>query len=170
MMFPRSHIWSPFQKWLVAAGIVAGVVCVSAAIYAFEHYYGLPSDSVLVGTWQFPPLGGGNLYFQLNSDHTFSVFSDELAEKDSTFRGVWFGGGKFVYFRRSTFDEDGYVADRPLLIWRLESISANELHVRLNPGGIPRTVRRVSPDSPSASNQSLQPTVGRRTEKQKDEL
>jgi hypothetical protein len=56
------------------------------------------------------------------------------------------------------------VADHPLLIWRLESISPNELHVRLNPGGIPRTVRRVSLDSPSASNQSLQPTAGRSDE------
>jgi hypothetical protein len=35
----------------------------------------------------------------------------------------------------------------PLLVWRLENISQNELRVRLNPGGIPRVVRRVGPAS-----------------------
>jgi hypothetical protein len=106
------------------------------------------TDSVLVGTWRFPPLGSEDMYFRLNSDHTFRVFSDDLAEKDSTFRGLWFGGGDFVYFRRPTFGQDGSLTDHPLLIWRLESISPKELHLRLNPGGVPRTLRRVTPGSP----------------------
>jgi hypothetical protein len=164
MLFPHSHVWTPWQKRLIAAGVVVGLACVSVGVYVLERYYGLPSDSVLVGTWRFPPLDGGDMYFRLNSDHTFRVFSDDLSEQDSTFKGTWFGGGEFVYFRRPSFDQDGFVIDHPLLVWRLESISPDELHVRLNPGGVPRTVRRVSRNSPNASNQSLQPTTGRSDE------
>jgi len=161
MLFPYSHVWTPWQKRLLAAGVVVGLACACVGVYVFEHYYGLPSDSVLVGTWRFPPLDGGDMYFRLNSDHTFRVFSDDLPEKNSTFKGIWFGGGQFIYFRRPTFDQEWFVTGDPLLIWRLESISPDQLHVRLNPGGVPRTVRRVSGDSPNASNQSLQPTAGR---------
>jgi hypothetical protein len=152
------------QKRLIAAGVVVGLACVSAGVYVFERHYSLPSDSVLIGTWRFPPLGGGDMYFRLNPNHTFRVFSDDLTERDSAFKGTWFGGGDFLYFRRPTFDEDGFVIDPPLLIWRLDSTSPDELHVRLNPGGIPRTVRRMTPNSPNASNQSLQPTAGRSDE------
>jgi hypothetical protein len=164
MLFPHSHVWTPWQKRLIAASVVVGLACVSVGVYVFERHHGLPSDSVLIGTWRFPPLDGGEVYFRLNSDHTFRVFSDELSEKDSTFKGIWFGGGQFVYFRQPTLDQDGFRTDHPLYIWRLESISPNELHVRLNPGGVPRKVRRVTGDSPDASNQSLQSTAGRSDE------
>jgi hypothetical protein len=163
MLLPRSYAWTPLQKWLITGTAVAILALCSVAIYQYERH-SRTTDSVLVGTWAFPPVGGGDMYFRLDSDHTFRVFSDDLGENDSTFRGLWFGGGDFVYFRRRTFDRDGFLNDHPLLIWRLESMSPNELHVRLNPGGIPRTVRRVSPDSPNASNKSLQPTAGRSDE------
>ncbi len=156
MLLPRSHAWTPFQKWLIVGTAITVLALCTVAIYYYERH-SRTSDSVLVGTWRFPPLDSGDVYFHLNSDHTFLVFSDELPEKDSTFKGLWFGGGDFVYFRQPTFDRDRFLIDHPLLIWRLESISPDELHVRLNPGGIPRTVRRVQPDSPNASNQALQP-------------
>ena len=106
------------------------------------------TDSVFIGTWVFPSLLGDDIYFRLDADHTFRASLDPAQEASSHFRGIWFGGGSFLYFRRNTFDDDGFVTDHPLLIWRLESISANELHVRLNPEGVPRTVRRASPESP----------------------
>jgi hypothetical protein len=146
MLLPHSHAWTPFQKWLIVGTAIMLIVFAAAGIYYYERH-SRTTDSVLVGTWRFPPLMGDDVYFRLDADHTFRVQS-ELAEKDSTFRGLWFGGGDFVYFRQPTFDEDGFVTDHPLLIWRLERISPNELHVRLNPGGVPRTVRRVSPESP----------------------
>ena len=160
MLIPRTHAWTPFQKWLIVATAMMLLAFCGAGISYYERH-SRTTDSVLVGTWRFPPLDGEDMCFRLNSDHTFRVFSHDLPEKDSTFRGLWFGGGDFVYFRRPTFDHDGFLTDHPLLIWRLESVSPNELHVRLNPGGIPRTIQRVSPDSPNASNKSLQPTAGR---------
>ena len=160
MLLPRSHAWTPLQKWLIVCITVTVLALCGAGIYYYERH-SRTTDNVLVGTWAFPPLGGGDMYVRLNSDHTFRVFSGDLAENDSTLRGLWFGGGDFLYFRQPTFDREGFLTDHPLYIWRLESISPNELHVRLNPGGVPRTVRRVSGDSPNASNQSLQPTAGR---------
>ena len=147
MILPQTHFWTPFQKWLLVGTATTLIAFAAAGIYYYEHH-SRTTDNVLVGTWRFPPLGGEDMYFRLNPDHTFRVFSDDLIEKDSTFRGLWFGSGDFVYFRRPTFDQDGSLTDHPLLIWRLESISPDELHVRLNPGGVPRTVRRVSPESP----------------------
>lgn len=147
MLLPRSYPWTPFQKWLIV-GTALTLSALSGVGICYYERHSRVTDSVLIGTWRFPPLGGGDTYFRLNSDHTFRVFSDDVPEKDSTFKGVWFGGGDFVYFRQPTFDRDGFLTDHPLLIWRLESISPDELHVRLNPGGIPRTIRRISPESP----------------------
>ena len=147
MLLPRSHAWTPFQKCLIVGTAVTVLALCAAGIYYYERHC-RTSDSVLVGTWAFPPLDGGDIYFRLDADHTFSAFDDPAQDSSSFMRGIWFGGGSFLYFRRNTFDDGGFVTDHPLLIWRLESISPNELHVRLNPGGIPRTVRRVSPESP----------------------
>src|SRR5207248_6377608 len=147
MLLPRSHAWTPLQKWLIVAAVVTALALCATAICYYERHSRV-TDSVLVGTWRFPPLGSEDIYFRLNPDHTFRAFTDDIAEKDSPFRGLWFGAGDFLYFRRPTFDQDGFLTDHPLLFWRLESISPNELRVRLNPGGVPRTVRRVSPEPP----------------------
>ena len=145
MLLPRSYAWTPFRKWLIlGTAVIVFALCGVAICYYERHFR--TTDSALVGTWRFPPLEGGDIYFRLNPDHTFRAFSDDVPEKDSPLRGLWFGGGDFVYFRQPTFDQDGFLTDHPLLIWRLESISSDELHVRLNPDGIPRTVRRVSPE------------------------
>jgi hypothetical protein len=120
-------------------------VC-GAGIYSYEQYC-RTSDSVLVGTWAFPPLGGGDIYFRLDPDHTFRVSAEPLGDTSPAMQGIWFAGGDFLYMRQPFHDDDGNVIDHPLLIWRLEDISANQLQVRLNPGGLPRTVRRVSTPS-----------------------
>ena len=126
---------------------LAVLILSGGAIWHFERHFRV-TDSVYVGTWRFPPLLGGDLHVRINADHTFRIFSDEVAEEDTPLRGSWFGGGDFLYFRQPTFDRDGFLTNRPLLIWRVERLSHDELLVHLNPGGIPRTVRRVSPVSP----------------------
>jgi hypothetical protein len=147
MLMPRSYAWTSRQKSFILITVVALIGLSAVGIFYYEHH-ARTTDSVLIGTWAFPPLDGGNMYFRLNPDHTFRVFTDDLAENDSDIRGLWFGGGDFVYFRRPTLDTLGFATDHPLWIWRLESITPDELHVRLNPDGVPRTVRRVRAESP----------------------
>ena len=147
MLLPRSYAWTPLHKWLVVGTVVIALALVTTAIWYYERHSRV-TDSVFVGTWRFPPLGGQDIYFRLNADHTFRSFTDDIAEKDSPLKGLWFGGGDFLYFRSPTFDQNGFLTDHPLLFWRVESIAPDELHVRLNPGGVPRAVRRVTPDSP----------------------
>jgi hypothetical protein len=144
---PRTHTWTRTQKWLILAAATAALASLGVGIYVYERNYRGPTDSVLVGSWAFPPLDGEDIYFRVDADHTFRVYIDPAEAGPGWRRGVWFGGGSFVYFRANTLDDDGFVTDHPLWIWRLENIQPNELQVRLNPGGIPRTVRRVSPQS-----------------------
>ena len=147
MLLPLSRAWTPLQKRLIVGGVTAALALAAAAISYVERHYRV-TDSVYIGTWAFPPLSGSDIYFRLNADHTFVAFEDGLPEEISAMKGRWFGGGDFLYFRRPTFDEEGFLTDRPLLVWRIEGMSPNELQVRLNPGGWPRTVRRVSAQSP----------------------
>src|ERR1700726_4983412 len=101
MLFPRSHAWTPLQKWLIISSVVILVAAFSMVVYTYERHYRGPSDEVLVGTWRFPGLDE-DIYFPLRSDHTFRAFLNHLPEKDSPFKGTWFGGGAFVYFLRPT--------------------------------------------------------------------
>jgi len=141
-LLPYSYVWTRFQKWLIVGTVVTALAVCGAGIYYYERHCRV-TDSVFIGTWRFPPLFGDDIYFRLNADHTFRTFSRDVPEEKSM-RGHWFGGGDFLYFRRPIFDPDGFLNDHPLYIWRVESISQNQLHVRLNPDGIPRTVRRVA--------------------------
>ncbi len=146
MLFPHSHQWKPLHKWvIIIAAIVALALC-GVGIYTYERHYRV-TDSVLVGTWAFPPLSGDDIYVRLDADHTFRAMIDPADESSSAMRGIWFGGGDFLYMRQPFHDAEGNLIDHPLLVWRLENISQNELRVRLNPGGIPRVVRRVGPAS-----------------------
>jgi hypothetical protein len=147
MLMPHSYVWTPLQKWLIVGAVVMALALGGSAIYYCERHYRV-TDDVYVGTWAFPPLAGDEIYFRLNADRTFRTFTDTIPEAESPLYGSWFGGGKFLYFRQPTFDKDGFVTDGPLLVWRVESISPNELQVRLNPDGWPRTVRRVTAESP----------------------
>ena len=147
MLLPRSYVWTPLQKWLLVGSVVATLALGATGIWYYERHSRV-TDAVFIGTWRFPPLGGDPIYFRLNADHTFRTFEDDLPETDSPVRGLWFAGGDFLYFRQPTFDREGFLTNHPLYIWRVESISPSELHVRLNPGGVPRTVQRVTRDSP----------------------
>src|ERR1700730_9508955 len=138
MLLPRSHAWTPFQKWLIVTTAITLTTLCGVGIYCYERHC-RTADGVLVGTWAFP-LDDNDIYFRLDADHTFHAFADPAQAGSGFTRGIWFAGGSFVYFRQNTFDDNGFVTEHPLLVWRLESISPNQLQVRFNPGGIPRTV------------------------------
>src|SRR5438552_4280689 len=113
MLMPRSHLWTPLQKWLIIGTVVVALTACATAVYWYERHFRV-TDSVFVGTWRFPPLVGEDIYFRLNPDHTFRAFTENVSEADTPLRGLWFGGGDFVYFRRPTFDEDGFLNNYPL--------------------------------------------------------
>jgi hypothetical protein len=146
MLLPRSRTWTPLQKRLIIGAAVVALALCGVGVYTYERYYRV-TDSVLVGTWAFPALDGDEIYFRLDADHTFRAMIDPAEQSSPAMRGIWFGGGNFLYMRQPFRDEKGNLIDDPLLIWRLENISENELRIRLNPGGIPRIVRRVSAPS-----------------------
>jgi hypothetical protein len=147
MLLPHLRASTSLRKWLIVSVAGSTLALCAAGIWYYEHHLRV-TDAVLIGTWRFPPLGGDPIYFRLKADHTFRTFADDLSEEESPIKGSWFARGDFLYFRQPTFDREGFLTEHSLYIWRVESISANELHVRLNPDGIPRTVQRVVPDSP----------------------
>src|SRR6266850_4994676 len=131
MLFPRLHAWTRTQKWLIVSTALIAISLCGAGIYSYERHYRV-TDSVLVGTWAFPPLGGDDIYFRLDADHTFRAMVDPADESSpSAVRGIWSAGGDFLYMRQSFHDDQGNLIDHPLLVWRLENISQNELRVRL---------------------------------------
>jgi hypothetical protein len=145
MLLPRSHAWTPLQKWLIVTIAIVALALCGAGIYIYERSCRV-TDAVLVGTWAFPTIFGDDIHFHLGTDHTFLATFE--GESSPDMRGTWFGGGDFLYFRRPFHDDGGNLIDHPLFVWRLEAISHNELQIRVNPEEMPRTIRRVSPESP----------------------
>jgi hypothetical protein len=153
MLFPRAHAWSPVQKWLiVAVGVV--VIAVSClAIYMFERFHGLPSDRILVGTWEtsFPYcMDNCAFWIRFNSDHTAICFSrsgDGIGFKED-FRTPWVGLGPYVFMR----------LERKRVIWQIIEIGPGELHLRA--AKTDYVFKRVSLDLPEASNQTMERTPG----------
>jgi hypothetical protein len=139
MLLPLSRAWSPLQKLLIVAGVVLGLFGFGTLIYVFERHYGLPSDQVLVGTWEhryFDP--DWPIYYQLNPDHNLRVF---VGDSDVLATGRWYAGGNFVFFRWSIVDEPEVTHG---LIWRIDEILPNEIHIHKNPGGMAFTLPRVN--------------------------
>ena len=152
MLIPRSHVWTPFQKWLLLASTLVALVLLSVAIYRYERYHRGPDERVLVGTWE-----DQNVRYSFKSDHTFEV--SERGSVGPFAHGVWHAGGGFAYLLRPVFDDSKDVVSHPLIIWRIDDVSADELRFRLNPGSELHTLRRASSDSRPASNHALQPTL-----------
>jgi hypothetical protein len=147
MLLPRSHSWTPLQKWLILGGLIGVMVVFSGFVYVYERHYRGPTDNVLFGTWQrCEDLFGvhGCSYYRLDSDHTFRV-SDELGNDYE--RGIWYAGGDFLYFRRPFHDAGGNVV-APLDVWRLEAISSTQLSIRDDFDARVHTLNRVNSVSP----------------------
>jgi hypothetical protein len=156
MLFPRSHDWTRAQRGIIAAVVVAALVCLASIVYVYERYYRGPTEAVLFGTWEEPG-EDGRVRYALKPDHTFEVIDPDAPYGPLIFaHGRWYAGGKFIYLRFHVEDS----LDRELMIWRIDNISPNELRVRIARKGFVHTYKRVAVDSPNASNQSLQPTAG----------
>jgi hypothetical protein len=136
MIFPRTRAWTALQKRLIVSAVVLGVVVFGVLVYEYERYYRGPSDQILVGTWE-DPWPDGSIYYQLSANHDLRLFVDN---SDVLAAGRWYAGGNFVFMRWGFSDEPEVSHG---LIWRIDEILPNEIHVHKNPNGLPFTFTRT---------------------------
>ena len=158
MQFPRSHAWTPLQKWLIVGAELLSLAMVGVLIYSYERYHRGPTDSILCGTWQ-QDTDDTPIYYRFKPDHTFTVIDPVLTEPSILTTGKWYAGGKFIYLRFTLEDK----SERSFYIWRIEDISEGEIEVRYNPGGLLHSYKRVESVAAPASNHTMQPTASPRT-------
>jgi hypothetical protein len=134
MLFPRSYAWTLRQRWLIAAGILVGIVFFSALVYCYERYYRGPDDSFFVGTWRGEAsytIGPPYIGYRFNANHTY--------EGEWEPSGWWYAGGDFLYLRQRLDDSSGPY-DR-LQIWHIDSMSSNEVHIHY--GSLRAVLKRI---------------------------
>jgi hypothetical protein len=133
MLFPKSHVWTPRQRWLIAGAVVAGLVGFSALVYSYERYYRGPDDSFFVGTWrgELDCMGENRVGYRFKPDHTF--------EGEWKPDGKWYAGGDFLYLRLRLDDASGPY-DR-LEMWHIDSMTPTEL--RMHYDGLHAALKRV---------------------------
>ena len=163
---PRSHAWTPLQKWLIVLGALIAAASCAAVIYQYERHFRGPTDAAFVGTWEefihdpwVPPVAGGS-YTSFKPDHTYERFImvsrpggfDEPFILES---GAWYAGGDFIYLRLP-WDQASSTA---LLPRRIDAISPTQIDLHWGPQT--QVLKRLGSNPPNASNQSLQPTAGR---------
>ena len=129
MLLPRTHAWTPAQRWLIIALVASALVSVGALVYSYERYHRGPSETVLYGTWQVPLEGVDDVYLQFNPDWTFSVLSLFEGEATPFLKGRWYAGGSNIYLRYTEGSEE-LEARRPV-IWHIVDIEPNELSIRM---------------------------------------
>jgi len=147
MLFPDSHAWTRRQRWLIAGGVVAGLVGFAALVYSYERYYRGPDDSFFVGTWQgkFECLGDNRWDYRFKPDHKYEEGAVLGGREEWYAEGKWFAGGEFVYLRKrsdalfaSYYDPGPY---GELEVWHIDSMTANE--VRMHHEGLHGTLKRA---------------------------
>ena len=141
MLFPHSHAWTPRQRWLIAAAVIAGVVTFSALVYSYERYYRGPDYSFFTGTWrgELECLGEYRTAYRFKPDHTYEerhMLGDEELWAPA---GKWYAGGDFVYLRHRLGD-DSHPYDQ-LEPWHIDSMTLNE--VRMHYEGLHGTFKRA---------------------------
>jgi hypothetical protein len=141
MLFPRSHAWTPRQRWLIAAAVIAGVVAFSALVYSYERYYRGPDYSFFIGTWrgELECLGEYRTGYRFKPDHTYEERHMLGNEELWAPAGKWYAGGDFVYLRHRLGD-----ASHPydqLEPWHIDSMTLNE--VRMHYEGLHGTFKRA---------------------------
>lgn len=114
MLLPPSHVWTSFQKRLIAAGVALGLVCLSAGVYIYERYYRGPSDRALVGTWYNPDDSSPVLCYDFRPDYTLQIRSCDETEPIS--RGRWYAGGPNIYVSLEQQDADYQQLKRPVIL------------------------------------------------------
>jgi hypothetical protein len=141
MLFPHSHAWTPRQRWLIAATVIAGVVAFSALVYSYERHYRGPDYRFFIGTWrgELECLGEYRTGYRFKPDHTYEerhMLGDEELWAPA---GKWYAGGDFVYLRHRLGD-DSHPYDQ-LEPWHIDSMTLNE--VRMHYEGLHGTFKRA---------------------------
>ena len=158
MLFPFTRAWTRRQKWLIviaAAGLTASFC---ALVYTYERYYGLPTQDILVGTWEHPEgmIWDPPAYYEFHANHTISHF---VAYPDGReFRGLvgrWYAFGPNIYVM---FPKG---AEPRLMIWHIVDISDNELRFWVVRKSDEETLKRVHLRVPKASNHAMERTADR---------
>ena len=162
MLLPRTHTWTPAQRWLIIAVVASALVSISTLVYSYERYHRGPSDTVLYGTWK--ALLFGDFYLlEFDPDRTFSISLSSAPgrgeEVTNILKGRWYGGGSNIYLRVTEDNENPPQARRPIIL-HIVDIQPNELRVRI--GRDVQSYKRVNLVSPPASNKSSQPPSGPR--------
>jgi hypothetical protein len=159
MLIPRSHAWTPPQRYLLIGVAGIAVVAFGALVYSYERHYRGPSRAALVGTWQDMTPGMDSdiaTYYRFKPDGTFDLLAGGTAGLSVTTTGTWYAGGPNIYWR---FPAEFIGPTRPL-IWHIDDISPNEVRVRSSRDGPVIIWKRVDlPIQPEASNQSMKPTA-----------
>src|ERR1700730_15843498 len=151
MLISRSHAWSPSQKWLIAAGVAVGLACLTAGAFVFEHYYGLPSDSVLVGTWYNPEDSSPVLCYDFKPDHTLQLRACD--EPEPIVRGRWYAGGNNIYGSFTGEDADFMHLKRPVIL-HIADIQPDTLRITKLLNGPAEAIETYRRFPLHASNQS----------------
>src|SRR5436305_4748776 len=77
MLLPRSHAWTPVQKWLIAGGALIAVGLCATFTYHYEGHNRGPPEAAFFGTWEkFDPvmLPEGGSYYSFKPDHSDDSF------------------------------------------------------------------------------------------------
>jgi hypothetical protein len=143
MLLPRTHAWTPKQRWLIIVVVATALVSFGTLVYSYERYHRGPSETVLFGTWDL----GGDYYLQLDPGGTFLELSLFEGEATPVMKGRWYAGGSNIYLRVT---EDAYnpEARRPLIL-HIVDIQPNELRVRIWRDDV-QSYKRVNLASPPA--------------------
>jgi hypothetical protein len=153
MLLPRSHAWTPRQRWLITTAVVLAIVLFGALVYSYERYHRGPGESALFGTWRDTSAAMDSVaYYRFNADHTFDLLIDSMGELSVLATGRWYAGGPNIYVR---FSPD-LIKGRQLMMWHIADISANEIRVRWTRDGAIRIWKRVDLPSPCACNETMQ--------------
>lgn len=157
MLFPRSHAWTPLQRWLIIAAAASALLLFSALVCGYERYYRGPGEEAIYGTWEVRdfPLDEP-VYFQFNADQTFSMCSVFEGKLDPFTIGKWYAGGPNIYLR---FTDETMKGRRPLIV-HIVGISQNEIRIRWSRSRDSAVWiwKRANVPSPNASNQAMQRT------------
>jgi hypothetical protein len=73
MLFPYSHPWTLFQKWIIASAAAVALALCAAAIYTYERYHRSPTNALFSGA----------VHASENSDE---VFYEEIPDHQSEWK------------------------------------------------------------------------------------
>jgi hypothetical protein len=123
MLTPSERNWSRRQKWLIIGVVALALIVGGALVSSYERYHRLPSDDVLLGTWQMTmPYGmDSTAWMTFPPKHAVILSSFSVAGYQIDSEGVWYAGGKYIYMGGET---------KPPVIWEIVEIRPNELRLR----------------------------------------